>query len=75
MLGSWIEQNEGAKFWLKVMNRLRTRGVRDILIAVVDRLTGFPDAIASVFPSDEAATKLLYLASRNADMQWKRPVD
>ena len=41
VLGLWIEQTEGAKFWLKVMNELRTRGVGDILIAVVDGLTGF----------------------------------
>jgi putative transposase len=39
VLGIWIEQNEGAKFWLKVMNELRNRGVEDILIAVVDGLT------------------------------------
>ena len=42
VLGIWIEQNEGAKFWLKVMNELRNRGVEDILIAVVDGLKGFP---------------------------------
>ncbi len=41
VLGIWIEQNEGAKFWLKVMNELRNRGVEDILIAVVDGLKGF----------------------------------
>ena len=50
MLGLWIEQTEGAKFWLKVMNELKTRGVNDILIAVVDGLKGFPEAIGTVFP-------------------------
>ena len=50
VLGLWIEQTEGAKFWLKVMNDLKTRGVNDILIAVVDGLKGFPEAIGSVFP-------------------------
>jgi len=45
VLGLWIEQTEGAKFWLKVMNELHARGVGDILIAVVDGLTGFPEAI------------------------------
>ena len=50
VLGLWIEQTEGAKFWLKVINELKTRGVNDILIAVVDGLKGFPEAIASVFP-------------------------
>ena len=49
MLGIWIEQNEGAKFWLKVMNELRNRGVEDILIGVVDGLKGFPEAITTVF--------------------------
>ena len=46
----WIEQTEGAKFWLKVINELKTRGVNGILIAVVDGLKGFPEAIASVYP-------------------------
>ena len=50
VLGLWIEQTDGAKFSLKVMNELKTRGVADILIAVVDGLKGFPDAIGTVFP-------------------------
>ena len=50
VLGLWIEQTEGAKFWLKVMNDLKVRGLNDILIAVVDGLKGFPEAITSVFP-------------------------
>ena len=50
VLGLWIEQTEGAKFWLKVMNELKVRGVNDILIAVVDGLKGFPEAITTVFP-------------------------
>jgi putative transposase len=45
ILGLWIEQTEGAKFWLRVMTELRNRGVQDILIAVVDGLKGFPEAI------------------------------
>jgi hypothetical protein len=45
ILGPWLEQNEGAKFWLRVMNELRNRGVEDIFMAVVDGLKGFPDAI------------------------------
>jgi putative transposase len=48
VLGLWIEQTEGAKFWLRVMNELKDRGVEDILIAVVDGLKGFPEAIAAV---------------------------
>jgi putative transposase len=50
ILGLWIEQTDGAKFWLRVMNELKTRGLADILIAVVDGLKGFPDAITAVFP-------------------------
>ena len=50
ILGLWLEQSEGAKFWLRVMNELRNRGVEDILLAVVDGLKGFPDAIRAVFP-------------------------
>jgi len=56
VLGLWIEQNEGAKFWLKVMNELRNRGVEDILIAVVDGLKGFPEAITTVFPLTSVQT-------------------
>jgi len=49
VLGLWIADNEGAKFWLSVMNELKNRGVQDILIAVVDGLKGFPDAITAVW--------------------------
>jgi len=56
VLGLWIEQTEGAKFWLKVMNELKARGVADFLIAVVDGLTGFPDAIGAVFPQTTVQT-------------------
>jgi transposase-like protein len=50
LLGLWIEKNEGAKFWLKVMNELKSRGVQDIFIACCDGLKGFPEAIETVFP-------------------------
>lgn len=50
VLGIWIEQTEGAKFWLRVMTEIKARGTNDILIAVVDGLKGFPEAIAAVFP-------------------------
>src|SRR5262249_33744517 len=45
ILGLWLEQNEGAKFWLRVMNELKNRGVEDVLIAVVDGLKGFPEPL------------------------------
>ena len=56
ILGLWIEQTEGAKFWLRVMNELKNRGVEDVLIAVVDGLKGFPDAITAVFPQAQVQT-------------------
>jgi putative transposase len=61
ILGLWIEQSEGAKFWLRVMNELRTRGVEDVLIAVVDGLKGFPEAITAVFPETQVQTCIVHL--------------
>jgi len=54
ILGIWIEDTEGAKFWMKVFNDLKTRGVADILIAVTDGLKGMPEALAAVFPATES---------------------
>ena len=72
VLGLWIEQTEGAKFWLKVMNELRTRGVGDVLIAVVDGLTGFPDAIATVFPQTAVQTCIVHLIRNSLTfVSWK----
>src|SRR6201985_3805252 len=72
VLGLWIEQNEGAKFWLKVMNELKTRGVNDILIAVVDGLKGFPEAITSVFPQTVVQTCIVHLIRNSlAFVSWK----
>ena len=53
VLGLWIAQTEGAKFWLQVVTELKNRGVNDIFIACVDGLKGFPEAIESVFPQTE----------------------
>ncbi len=50
LLGMWLSENEGAKFWLNVLTELQNRGVKDILIACVDGLKGFPDAINTVYP-------------------------
>jgi putative transposase len=57
ILGMWIEQTEGAKFWLRVMNELKNRGVGDILIAVVDGLKGFPEAITAFIADHNAAPR------------------
>lgn len=61
ILGLWIEQTEGAKFWLRVMNELKNRGLGDILIAVVDGLKGFPEAINAVFPDTIVQTCIVHL--------------
>ncbi|MCZ5252194.1 transposase [Escherichia coli] len=50
LLGMWLTENEGAKFWLNVLTELKNRGLNDILIACVDGLKGFPDAINTVYP-------------------------
>jgi transposase-like protein len=60
-LGLWVEQTEGAKFWLRIMNELRNRGVNDILIAVVDGLRGFPEAITAAFPQTQVQTCIVHL--------------
>jgi putative transposase len=72
VLGLWIEQTEGAKFWLKVMNDLKTRGVADILIAAVDGLKGFPEAIGAVFPETVVQTCIVHLIRNSmAFVSWK----
>jgi putative transposase len=72
VLGLWIEQTEGAKFWLRVMNELRDRGVLDILIAVVDGLKGFPEAIAAVFPKTQVQACVVHLIRNSlAFVSWK----
>lgn len=67
MLGLWIEQTEGAKFWLRVMNELKDRGVQDILIAVVDGLKGFPEAISAVFPKTQVQACVVHLIRTSLD--------
>ena len=67
VLGLWIADNEGAKFWLSVMNELRNRGVQDILIAVVDGLKGFPEAIFAVFPEATVQTCIVHLLRHSLD--------
>ena len=72
VLGLWIEQTEGAKFWLKVMNELKTRGVQDVLIAVVDGLKGFPEAIGASFPQTIVQTCIVHLIRNSlAFVSWK----
>ena len=76
ILGLWIEQTEGAKFWLRVMNELRNRGVADMLIAIVDGLKGFPEAITAVFPEAQIQTCIVHLIRHSlAFASWKERRD
>ena len=72
ILGLWIENTEGAKFWLKVFNELKTRGVQDILIAVTDGLKGMGEALSAVFPATTLQTCIVHLIRNSLDFaSWK----
>lgn len=72
VLGLWIEQTEGAKFWLRVMTELKSRGVADVLLAVVDGLKGFPEAITAVFPQTTVQTCIVHLLRYSLDfVTWQ----
>ena len=68
ILGIWIEQTEGAKFWLKVFNDLKTRGCADIIIAVTDGLKGMSEALAVAYPSTTLQTCLVHLIRNSLDL-------
>jgi len=72
ILGLWIENTEGAKFWMKVFNDLKTCGVADILIAVTDGLKGIPEALSAVFPATTLQTCVVHLIRNSLDYaSWK----
>jgi putative transposase len=72
VLGLWIEQTDGAKFWLKVFNELKNRGLQDILIAVVDGLRGFPEAIEAVYAQAQIQTCIVHLIRNSLNLaSWK----
>ena len=72
ILGIWIEQTEGAKFWLKVFTDLKTRGCEDILIAVTDGLKGMPEALEAAYPQTTLQTCIVHLIRRSLDFAgWK----
>jgi len=72
ILGLWIEGTEGAKFWMKVFNDLKTRGVGDILIAVTDGLKGMAEALGAVFPATTLQTCIVHLIRNSLDYaSWK----
>ncbi|CAO3988268.1 IS256 family transposase [Achromobacter mucicolens] len=72
ILGLWIEQTEGAKFWMKVFNELKTRGTQDILIAVTDGLKGMEQALNAVFPATTLQTCIVHLIRSSLEYaSWK----
>ena len=72
LLGMWISENEGAKFWLSVLTELNNRGVNDILIACVDGLTGFPDAIEAAFPKTTVQLCIVHMVRNSLKfVSWK----
>jgi putative transposase len=73
VLGLWVSQNEGAKFWLQVLTELQSRGVKDILIACVDGLKGFPEAIEAVYPKAEVQLCIVHLVRASLNyVSWKQ---
>jgi putative transposase len=72
VLGLWVEQTEGAGFWLRVMTELKSRGLDDILVALVDGLVGFPEAITTVFPQTQVHHCVVHLVRQSlAYASWK----
>ena len=72
VLGLWMAQTEGAKFWLQVLTELQNRGVKDILIACVDGLKGFPEAIEAVYPRTEVQLCIVHLVRASLSyVPWK----
>jgi len=72
LLGLWLSENEGAKFWLNVLTELQNRGVKDILIACVDGLKGFPDAINTVFPGTQIQLCIVHMVRNSVKyVPWK----
>jgi len=72
LLGLWISENEGAKFWLNVLTELQNRGVKDILIACVDGLKGFPDAISAAFPKTQIQLCIVHMVRNSMKyVPWK----
>ncbi|VAW71860.1 Transposase [hydrothermal vent metagenome] len=72
LLGMWLSENEGAKFWLNVLTELQNRGVKDILIACVDGLKGFPDAIQTVYPLAQVQLCIVHMVRNSVRyVPWK----
>lgn len=73
VLGMWTAENEGAKFWLQIVTELKNRGVKEILIACVDGLKGFPEAIESVFPQTQVQLCIVHMVRHSLNyVSWKQ---
>jgi putative transposase len=75
VLGMWFQETEGAKFWMQVLNELKRRGVRDILICCVDGLKGFPEAIEAIFPKTVVQTCIVHLIRQSLKYVPRRQYD
>lgn len=72
LLGMWLAENEGAKFWLNVLTELKNRGLNDILIACVDGLKGFPEAINAVYPETQLQLRIVHMVRNSLRfVAWK----
>ena len=76
LLRLWLSENEGAKFWLSVLTELKNRGIKDVFVACVDGLTGFPDAVATVFPKTQVQLCIVHMVRNSLRfVSWKdRPL-
>lgn len=71
----YVSHSEGANFWLSVLTDLQNRGVKDIIIACVDGLTGFPDAIQSVFPQTDVQLCIVHQIRKSIKIKYVRSID
>jgi putative transposase len=72
LLGLWLSENEGAKFWLSVLTELKNRGVKDVFVACVDGLSGFPEALATVFPKTQVQLCIVHMMRHSLSfVSWK----
>ena len=75
VLGMWFQETEAAKFWMQILNELRRRGVRDILLCCVDGLKGFPEAIEAIFPATTVQTCIVHLIRHSLWYVHRREYD
>ena len=72
LLGMWISENEGAKFWLSVLTELKNRGVQDVMVACIDGLKGFPEAISAIYPKTQVQLCIVHMVRNSLKfVAWK----